>query len=180
MLPRGNLKRLSTIAEHQIQIKRSNMNKKQLEQFSHDELKRRGLARIARIIYELWEEDRGDTRILDCFLIPDAWVTVGESIKGNNRREHVVPRLMIYDECLKMFDAGHSVESVTNFIAKFLQVVRISSEEQVFLDKDLGLKTKMPAGWTFEYGDVYARLKAANITFICGNPAIPKPQSVGS
>jgi hypothetical protein len=56
-----------------------------------------------------------------------------------------------------------TVEDVAKFLQKFLQIVRITSDEQYRLDVELKLKREMPAGWTFQNGSVYARLEEADI-----------------
>jgi hypothetical protein len=61
---------------------------------------------------------------------------------------------------------GESIEAVAVFIRKFFKVVRISKAEQVKLDKkldNLNLRQRMPDGWSFESGDVFQRLRLADI-----------------
>lgn len=41
--------------------------------------------------------------------------------------------------------------------------MHISRDEQKYLDGELGLKDKMPDGWTIENGGIYARLDMAGI-----------------
>ncbi len=145
------------------------MTKTPKSKFSTQELKSRNFLRIARIIFELWEEDRGNTDLLNAILIPDEWVLVGTSVNGGGKREHVVPRVVIYDECWKMFDQGKSIEEAAALIEKFLCIVQITKAEQFHIDHRLNLKSTMPDGWTFENGDVYARLRAANVEFLLLN-----------
>jgi hypothetical protein len=133
--------------------------------FSKEELVDRTFARVARVIYELWEEGRGDTRLLDNWLIPDEFVIAGTSKRGGGRREHVIPRIMIYDQCLEMYERKASIDDVARFIRRHLAIVHISRDEQILLDQALGLKTRMPDGWEFSTGDVFARLKAGGIEF---------------
>lgn len=65
-----------------------------------------------------------------------------------------------------MYEEGSSVEEVASFIRKHLQIVHISREEQRKLDQgnQLNLRQSMPDGWSFDSGDLYARLNAAGIT----------------
>lgn len=115
---------------------------------------------------ELWEEKgSSDTRLLDTIFIPDSYVEVGESVSGRGHREHVVPRMVICEQCHDMFHQGASLQEVADLIQRFLKIVHITKEEQHRLDVELGLKQRMPEGWTFTEGDVFARLKAAAIEF---------------
>lgn len=114
----------------------------------------------------MWEEKgSSDTRLLLPPLIPDAFVTVGESVAGKEHREHVIPRNVICYQCHKMFEEDSSIEAVAKFIRKHLQIVYISKEEQQKLDRgnQLNLRQRMPDGWSFDNGDLYARLNAAGI-----------------
>ncbi|MCF8177117.1 MAG: hypothetical protein K9J74_01285 [Sulfuritalea sp.] len=138
---------------------------KKKRKFSREELIERVFARVARVIFELWEEGRGDTRLLDDPFIPDEFVVAGTSKQGGGRREHVIPRLMIYDRCLEMYENQTSIGDVAKFIRRHLIIVHISRDEQNLIDKTLGLKTRMPDGWEFEKSDIYARLKIGGIEF---------------
>lgn len=136
------------------------------KQFTHDQLVERTFLRVAQVIYELWEEGTGDTRLLNDLLIPDKFVVAGQSREGQDHREHVVPRIMIYDECLAMFDRNASVRDVADFIRKYLKIIYISRDEQRRLDYELKLKKTMPEGWKFEEGaNVFARLDKAGISY---------------
>jgi hypothetical protein len=57
-----------------------------------------------------------------------------------------------------------SQAEVARLLAKHWKVALITKEEQRRLDFELGLKSSMPAGWTFEKGDTFARLNVAGIT----------------
>ena len=136
--------------------------------FSREELIDRAFLRIASIMLGMWEEKgSSDTRLLNPPLIPDEFVAVGKSVAGSEHREHVIPRNVICYQCHKMFAEGSGVEVVAPFIRKHLKIVYISREEQQKLDSgnQLNLRQSMPAGWSFEDGDIYARLNAANIKF---------------
>jgi hypothetical protein len=133
------------------------------KQFSRDQIIEREFVRLARVIFEYWEEGRGgDTRFLD-WLVSDEHVQLGRSKKGGGRREHIVPRKLIYDECERMFAQGDSIEAVAKFIRKNLWIAHITPEEARTLDVDLGLKVTMPPEWTFDEGDIRARLRHAGI-----------------
>ena len=134
--------------------------------FSEEVLVQRAFVRVASVMFGMWEEKgSSDTRLLLPPLIPDSFVTVGESVAGKEHREHVIPRNVICDQCHKMFEEDSSVGTVASFIRKHLKIVYISREEQQKLDKgnQLNLRQRMPDGWSFDNGDLYARLNAAGI-----------------
>jgi len=132
--------------------------------FTREEMIHRAFLRIARNIHDLWEETgHSDTRLFLEPLIPRSFVIVGQSKAGGYYNEHVVPRVVILRKCHEMFANGESIEAVAEFIRKFLQIVLISNAEQGKLD--LNFKQKMPDGWSFESGDVFQRLRSADIDF---------------
>jgi hypothetical protein len=140
--------------------------------FSHEEMLGRAFYRIAWNIRSMWEEKgSSDTRLLIEPMIPDDFVLVGQSKaavdKANQYKEHVVPRMMICEECHRMFEHGACVEDVGRFIRKYLKIVLLTKEEQDRLDKwaNLKLRQSMPTGWTFRDGSVFARLEFARIEF---------------
>ncbi|MCV2361706.1 hypothetical protein LNV08_22320 [Paucibacter sp. TC2R-5] len=98
-------------------------------------------------------------------LIPDSFVLFGRSKKGADRREHVVPRVVLCREAHDMFGRGESIKAVADLLRKYLKIVLISIEEKHHLDHEIGLKQRMPDGWSFEEGCTFARLHAANIEF---------------
>lgn len=139
-----------------------------MSRFTRDELIDRAFLRVAQVMHGMWEEKgSSDTRLLQEPLIPDTYVVVGESLAGTDHREHVVPRAVICDHCHTMFAAGVDLDTVAKHIRRTLKIVRIARDEQIRLDRNdqFGLKQKMPDGWSFETGDVFARLKVAQITF---------------
>jgi len=131
--------------------------------YSKEILKYRQCRRAAVVLHGHWEEKTGvHSRIFES-LVADWLVEDGESVKGKDYREHIVPCSLMRDECIKLFDAGYSVEGVTHEIMKHLRIVRIHSDEAKYIDHELGLKTRMPDGWTFGKDDPLARLRAGNI-----------------
>ena len=66
---------------------------------------------------------------------------------------------------LRLDSSEESLSNIALFIRRFLKIVKITKDEQVRLDVDLGLKQKMPDGWTFDTGDVFARLDVASINY---------------
>jgi hypothetical protein len=124
--------------------------------------------RVARALRSLWEEGdrRADTRLFET-LIRDEYVISGTSIKGETHpehREHVVPRKVIRDCCLNLFDQGASDHDVAVFIRDHLKIIKITKEEAAYLNK--GLKDKMPAGWTVG-GDIMARFQQLTFLSAC-------------
>lgn len=135
---------------------------------SREALASKAFLKLANAIFELWtQKGSSDTRLLDHPWIPDELVTVGESHSGKDRREHLVPRMAICVKAHDMFSTGRSVEEVAEFIRAHVKIVLISKEEQERLDNKahLDLRQKMPEGWTFETGDVFARLTAAGVSY---------------
>ena len=129
--------------------------------FTDEEVNARAVKRAALVLFELWEEGRGThSRLLE-MLVPDSYVTVGVSHNGGEWREHLVPLSRIRDECHRLFEEGLGVESAASFIERHMKVAYITRDERERLDFELGLKSKMPEGWT--PGDYMARLAAAGI-----------------
>lgn len=139
-----------------------------MPKFSREELIERAFLRAATVMFGMWEE-RGssDTRLLIPPLIPDEFVIIGESINGREHREHIIPRVVICNQCHKMFSEGVDINTVARFIRNNLKIIYISKDEQHLLDngKQLNLRQRMPTGWSFESGDIYVRLNTAKIEF---------------
>jgi len=146
--------------------------------FTYDELRQRAFERAAWVLRHFWEEQQDDekrearvhTRIFDP-LIHQGYINVGKSRKGGGHIEHLVPCVMLRDQAFQLFwkqrDAGRDIaeaeKAVAEMLGRFLRVAHISSEEAHHLDHVLGLKERMPDGWSFENGSVMARLVVANI-----------------
>jgi hypothetical protein len=129
--------------------------------YTEQQLKERAYLRVATALHSLWEEGRYDTNLLNGLMIPDNYVLVGESANGNARREHIIPRKVICQRVSEMFDADASVDEVAKFIETHLKIVLVSKDDQERMD--MLHRQRMPDGWTFEDGDVFARLKLAGI-----------------
>jgi len=139
-----------------------------LQPFAEEELHRRAALRVAMHIRGLWEEKgSSDTRLLEALLIPDRFTLMGRSLAapGHGRREHVVPRKVIVDECHRMLVQGVDDARIAAFIIEHVKIVIISDEECLRLDRTLGLRQRMPDGWT-PGENVYARLDAAGIEWM--------------
>jgi hypothetical protein len=125
--------------------------------YSEEILKYRQCRRVAVVLRGHWEEGTGiHSRIF--VLVNERFIIDGESVNGNGHKEHVVPLCLIRDECLKLYDERHSVETVTQAIMKHLSIVLISPKEQEHIDFTLKLKNKMPKGWIFGKDEILARL----------------------
>lgn len=138
------------------------------QSFSLEERKMRAFIRTVEVMKGLWEEKgSSDTRLLKEPLILDSYITAGESLKGRGHREHVVPRVYLCHRCHEMFAAGTPIEEIATLLQKYLKVVHITNDEQLFLDRvqHMGLRERMPDGWRFGEDDPYARLRAAGIEF---------------
>lgn len=142
-----------------------------MRNFTENEKREEAFFRVAQVLYSHWRvtdyEDKlklkcgGHTRLFE-ILIPDSYITCGESIKGIGHREHIVPCTMIRLEAYKMFNEGYLLEDVSRMIKDNLIIIHITKDEQRYLDNELNLKTTMPDGWSF--GDnPYERLEKANI-----------------
>ena len=131
--------------------------------FTREEKIRRMFRRVAQVLFEVWEEGWRHTRLLDEPLIPTHLVEAGRSKKGAEHREHVIPLLVIYNHCERMFAEEVPIQAVADFLERNVKIVWISKEEQRRIDFDLGLKSKMPEGWSFSDGDTYARLHLGGV-----------------
>ncbi len=130
--------------------------------YSKEQIRKRRMLRLAQLIYDHWEEGSGmDTRIFQVPLINDGLVLWGRSLSGGTYREHAVPRVLIRDGCLKMFDEEADVEEVKELLLQYLWIVHITEEEAARLNA--AHKMSMPEGWAFGEGDPFARFKAVGI-----------------
>ena len=135
--------------------------------FSHTQLWERASLRAASHMRGLWEEKgSSDTRLLESLFLPDAYTVVGRSIASpvGGRREHVIPRLMLAEECHRMLDRGATDDELAAFLRDSVKIVIVSDEERRRMDDraQLRLRQRMPDGWSFG-DDPFARLAAAGI-----------------
>jgi len=138
-----------------------------VEKFSPEQRLERATLRVAMHIRGLWEEKGGsDTRLLEALFIPDELTLAGHSqaFTGKGRREHVIPRLVIIEQCHRMLEARATDAQIAKFIRDHVRIVMISAEECERLDRaaHLGLRQTMPVGWKFG-ASLFARLEAAGI-----------------
>lgn len=139
-----------------------------VKEFTNDELVERACERVANVIKGHVYEGTGiHSRIFEV-LVADHLVIVGRGRGKTNYREHVVPCSLIRDQCIKMYKDGATVKEVTSLIIKSLAIILISTEEANKLDKEAGLKTSMPKGWSFENineTNIFARLHEVGIEY---------------
>ena len=134
--------------------------------FTEKQIKQRAIKRVAEVIYGQWEEESGTHSRIFEVLVSDYLVADGESVKGNNYREHAVPCVLIRDQARDMYENGFSVKEVCRMIEKHLRIVYISKEEAKYLDTIMGLKEKMPEDWEFGKSDPLARITEAGIELV--------------
>tara|TARA_R110002167_G_scaffold21007_6_gene76510 strand:- start:10032 stop:10556 length:525 start_codon:yes stop_codon:yes gene_type:complete len=139
--------------------------------FSRVERLERASLRAAMLIRGHWEElGNSDTRYLEAPILPDDLTVIGQSHSwsGKGRREHVIPRLLVITECLRLLKVGANDQMLATFIAGHTKIVRISRDECERLDRragvGLGLRQCMPADWSFG-DDPFARLTVAGIAW---------------
>ncbi len=120
---------------------------------------------LAETIYQHHHYKQNMHSRIFSFIILDEWITVGESLKGKEYKEHVVPLALIRDQVFKMFEEGESVENVGGFLEKNLKIVLITKKESHKLDYQLGFKSSMPSSWKWG-DDEFQRLKQADIRYI--------------
>ena len=135
-----------------------------------DHLWFRACYRVACLVRSLCEEKgSSDTRLFEDMLLPDRYTKIGRSVnaRDNYRREHVVPRKVVADECSRMLRSGATDEEVAQYISTHICIIEISREEQERLDRkaQLNLRTRMPDAWT-SGENIFARLDAAGIIWI--------------
>lgn len=137
--------------------------------FTHEEMLERAFQRIAWNVKHMWEETgSSDTRLFFEPMIPDFFVIVGQSSSGGKYKEHIVPRVVICEQCHALFKNGASIDEVARFIRKYLKIVLISKEERDRLDKNenLNLRQRMPDGWSFDCDSEFARLHTVGISYV--------------
>lgn len=128
-----------------------------------------------RNLIQLSENGFGfNTRIFSHMLHPEKeFVYAGHSekvtIETPTHPEHVVPCATLITECQRLIRAGiHSDEAIAVLLQKHWKVASITKEEQQILDSKskLDYKSKMPANWTFETGNTFARFEEAKIVLV--------------
>lgn len=130
----------------------------------------RAFVRLARYLRRMMTDNTSQhSRVFEWF-IPMAMVPQGHGRSGQDYPEHVVPCIYLRNAAFDLYRQDKSIEQVAGFLRRNLVVVWISPEEANRLDHSvrsggLGLKTTMPAGWTFEKGCIFDRLHAAKIEF---------------
>lgn len=102
-------------------------------------------------------------------VIPNELITIGISneaklLQKNYHNEHIVPRILIRDEIIRLSKESCSEEKMINLIINNLKVIIISKNEAKKLDTNYKLKVVMPDNWQF--GDnIFERLQKAEIKY---------------
>lgn len=139
----------------------------QLRKYSIAEIKLRRMRILAQLIRDHWEEGSGmDTRCFEVPLIHDSLVDYGQSASGGTYREHAVPKSLIRDGCLEIYDRNGTIEDVQQALIRHLWIVRITTDEARRLDCQLRMKTCMPKAWRFGIDDPFARFHEAKIPIL--------------
>lgn len=117
-----------------------------------------------------------NTRIFSHMLHPEKeFVYAGQSelvtIDTPTHPEHVVPCATLISECQRLIKAEtHSDEQIARLLKSHWKLATITKKEQLTLDFELGYKSKMPDGWTFETGSTFERFERAKIRLIQPQP----------
>ena len=137
-------------------------------EYSRQERLERASLRAATHVRGLWEETGySDSRLIDAILLPDWLITVGITASPERplRREHIVSRICVIEECKAMIKTERSDRELADLIGTNTKIVLISLSESVRVNSlrdQKSLKDNMPAGWEFGH-DVFARLNLAGI-----------------
>lgn len=91
-------------------------------------------------------------------------IALNEETKERSYCEHIVPCIMIHNECVRMAQAGESAIKISQLIEANLKVCYIKPKDAEALNTTLGLKTTMPKGWTWG-ANILARLDENNIEY---------------
>lgn len=112
------------------------------------------------------------TRIFNYILHPEGkYVHYGVSTnvteQTQNHPEHVVPCAILIDETFRLLKEGRLNETeIAHLLQKHWKIVTITKEEARKIDYELGYKSRMPDGWSFEKTDPFKRLNEAGIEII--------------
>jgi hypothetical protein len=124
-----------------------------------------GLAQLARYFEKRLIDGWGaHTRAFECF-VRDELLPMGKGHAGGGHREHVVPCAHLRDRCMELLRAGLPPEAAADWMRPYLAIVMITPQQANTLDIVLGLKTRMPAGWRFDFDCIFDRLHEAGIAF---------------
>jgi hypothetical protein len=134
-------------------------------------IKRRSFLRAARYLERIAKEKApAHSRVVELF-IPEAFVPRGFGNDGGGHREHVVPCVLLRDECIVRYKNGAELTQVADFLQRHVVIIEITKDQQKHLDGSKekggrGLKNKMPKNWEFGSGCIFARLHDAEINFV--------------
>lgn len=140
--------------------------------FSKHEVVYRASKTVVQLIRNHVEEDRGGihSRLFSHVLHPEQdFVCIGKSdaviLGASAHPEHLVPCAILIQEVRRLLTEGRlSDDEIAVLLQKHWKIALISKEQARYIDFELGYKSRMPDGWSFEAGDMLARLHSANIT----------------
>lgn len=145
-----------------------------MPEFTNDDILLRACKVLVQNFANQVEEGREvvHTRIFNFFLHPEGrYVYYGSSASATaetkNHREHAVPCAILIRECFRLIreeKLGH--DQIARLLKKHWKIVKITKEESKNIDSELGYRSTMPDGWSFEEGDTFERFKLAEIELI--------------
>lgn len=99
------------------------------------------------------------------------FVCIGQSdaLRGgaSSHPERLVPCAILIQEVRRLLiERRLTNDEIAALLQKHWKIALILKEQARHIDFDLGYKSRMPDGWSFETGDTLARLQSANITLV--------------
>ena len=79
----------------------------------------------------------------------DREITINTPSERRSYREHIVPCIMLHNEIIDRIMIGIRQAEIAQLIRDNLKIAYIDPADAARLDGELGLKTSMPAGWTW-------------------------------
>lgn len=145
-----------------------------MESFSKEELVYKTCLLLIQHFRNLLEADIGgyNSRIFQHMLHWEFnFVGIGQSVEVTDESgfhpEHVVPCAVLIIESRRLIKENIlSDEEIAKLLQKHWKIARITKKQQKHIDYDLGYKSSMPKGWSFETGETLVRLKLAEVTLI--------------
>lgn len=145
-----------------------------MTKFSKQEIVFRASKTVVRLIRNHVEEDRGGihSRLFSHVLHPERnFVCIGQSEatlrSASGHPEHLVPCAVLIQEVRRLLIEDRLTDDeIAALLQKHWKIALISKDEARHIDFNLGYKSRMPDGWSFETGDTLARLHSANINLV--------------
>lgn len=145
-----------------------------MRQYPKDEILFRACKVLVKHFKNHVEEGRQviHTRIFNYFLHPEkefVYYGASRAVSPNtkNHLEHAVPCAVLINECFRIIKEDNlQDEEIARLLKKHWKIVNITKNESKIIDFKLGLKSKMPEGWSFESGNTFVRFKLADIDIV--------------